>query len=192
MHPLPHLAFYGPPGAGKSAIANALVSEFGYRRFSLRGMTMELSRLMVDRKLDRGRDFEMIRRLRQAMCDPYFGGSPTFWIERLDDRIAEADWMRPVVIDDVETVAEAEWLKHHEGVLVVRVDTDIEECMRRVRGWANGIMQASWFAVEDYAAIAPDDQIPGVGDIHTNIRGLIANNRQTAGFQELVLEERIA
>lgn len=188
MHHFPHVALYGPPGAGKTAIANAMASEFGYRRFSIKEAVYRFARLVVDRKLDRGPDYEMAMRIRKAMLDPFYGGHETFWVELLDDRIAAADWMRPIVIDDLEIEAEAEWLRDREDVRIVRVNTDVVECERRVRDWGNGIAKPEWFDVSVFDAIDSDDAIPGIGCITTNVRGLIANLSKVTSFQELRLD----
>lgn len=158
---LPHIAFIGRAGAGKSTAAELLVKHFGYERLSFAaplkvacGTTTDRSKLQA---VGQG-----VRELHED-----------FWVNLLVDAFTNREFCAPVVVDDCRYPNEVQRLSV-EGFVIVRVVA--YRGQRVVRLKANGKLQdeaqlehVSETALDDYPAShelyngqTPDELLAGL------------------------------
>jgi hypothetical protein len=122
---LPHIAFIGRAGAGKTTAAELLVKRFGYERLSFAAPLKVACATTTDRTL-----LQNVGTGVRELC-------PDFWVNLFIDRFL-IDSEATVVVDDCRFPNEAARLAV-EGFLIVRVLAD--EGSRITRLKANGKLQ---------------------------------------------------
>jgi len=125
MADLPHIAFIGRAGAGKTTAAELLVKHFGYERLSFAAPL----KVGVGSTLDRS--------LLQSVGVGVRELCPDFWVNLLVEQF-HGGAAEPAVVDDCRFPNEAQQLKV-EGFLIVKVEADRGDRVQRLR--ANGKLQ---------------------------------------------------
>jgi hypothetical protein len=141
---LPHIAFIGRAGAGKTTAAELLVKHFGYDRLSFAAPLKVACGTTTDRSL-----LQNVGTGVRELC-------PDFWVNLFIHDLYDGDRAIPIVVDDCRFPNEAHRLGI-EGFTVIRVAAASGDRILRLR--ANGKLQdeaqlehVSETALDDYTA----------------------------------------
>jgi hypothetical protein len=124
------IGLVGKKGSGKDTMADFLVSEYGYHKLAMADPLKKACKILFDFSDEQLNDHE-----RKEKIDDRWGISPRqafqkmgtdlirkhicddFWLRRADIEVGHY-LEESVVISDIRFPNEAEWVKHHGGILV--------------------------------------------------------------------------